>query len=202
MYRRILIAITAIFVCTFTVFAQNSGTKYERYNRWMVGGELAANTGNQYGIGAKAVYGRQFSEILFLGVGFGLDMYVENQGDRSTTYTYPDGTEISMIYPPYAFNFLVPVYADLQINFSRKRAPFFAELKLGGAVDFDLERVRGTNITNTLDIRGGGVLLGAAIGKRFALRNEDEIDVTIGWDAIIWPWYINVPLSIGVRYGF
>lgn len=202
MYKRIAIVITAIFVCIFTVSAQTSAPKFDRYNRWMVGGELAVNTGGQYGIGAKAVYGRQFSEIVFLGVGFGLDMYVENRGDRSETITHPDGTEVIRTYPPYAFNFLVPVYADLQVNFSRKRVPFFVEFKLGGAMDFDLDRVRGTNNTNTLDIRGGGVLLGAAIGKRFALKNENEIDVTIGWDAIVWPWYINAPLSIGVRYGF
>ena len=55
-----------------------------------------------------------------------------------------------MTQPPYAFDFLVPVYADLQVNFSRKRSPFFAEFKLG-----------------------------AAIGKRFALNGDNEINVTI-----------------------
>ena len=80
---------------------------------------------------------------------------------------------IIMTQPPYAFDFLVPVYADLQVNFFRKRSPFFAEFKLR-----------------------------AAIGKRFALNGDNEINVTIGWDGIIWPWYINAPLSIGVRYGF
>lgn len=80
---------------------------------------------------------------------------------------------IIMTQPPYAFDFLIPVYADLQVNFSRKRSPFFAEFKLR-----------------------------AAIGKRFALNGDIEINVTIGWDGIIWPWYINAPLSIGVRYGF
>ena len=129
-------------------------------------------------------------------------MYVYDQGDMSMTITHPDGTETIMTQPPYAFDFLIPVYADLQVNFSRKRSPFFAEFKLGGALDFELERVRGTNNTNKLELWGGGILLGAAIGKRFALNGDNEINVTIGWDSIIWPWYINAPLSIGVRYGF
>ena len=168
----------------------------------MVGGEVSYNTNNHYGIGPKATYGRQFSEILFLGIGFGVDMYVYDQGDRSMTITHPDGTQTIKTQPPYAFDFLVPVYADLQVNFSRKRSPFFAEFKLGGALDFELERVRGTNNTNKLELWGGGILFGAAIGKRFALNGDNEINVTIGWDSIIWPWYINAPLSIGVRYGF
>lgn len=202
MVKKLLIATAALSVFVFTASAQTSAPKYERHNKWMIGGEIAYNTNNHYGIGPKAIYGRQFSEIVFLGVGFGVDMYVYNQVDMSVTITYPDGTETVIIHPPYAFDFLVPVYADLQVDFSRKRSPFFAEFKFGGALDFEIERVRGTNNTNKLDLWGGGILLGAAIGKRFALRNDNEIDVTIGWDGIIWPWYINAPLSIGVRYGF
>ena len=202
MYRKIAITAAALLVLVFTASAQTSAPKYERLNKWMVGGEVAYNTNNHYGIGPKAIYGRQFSEIVFLGVGFGVDMYVYNQGEMSMTITHPDGTETIITQPPYAFDFLVPVYADLQVNFSRKRAPFFAEFKLGGALDFEIERVRGTNNTNKLDLWGGGILFGAAIGKRFALRSENEIDITLGWDGIIWPWYINAPLSIGVRYGF
>lgn len=201
LYRSIATA-AAILFCAFTVSAQTSAPEYERNNRWMVGGELAVNTASQYGIGAKAVYGRQFSEIVFLGVGFGADMYVENRGKQSTTLIDQDGNKTVMIYPPYAFDFLLPVYADLQVNFSRRKAPFFAEFKLGGALDFNLKRVRGTNNTDKLELRGGGVLFGAALGKRFALRNQNEIEVTIGWDMIVWPWYINAPLSIGVRYCF
>ena len=189
-------------IAILSASAQTSAPKYERHNKWMVGGEVAYNTNNHYGIGPKAIYGRQFSEIVFLGVGFGVDMYVYNQGEMSMTITHPDGTETIITQPPYAFDFLVPVYADLQVNLSRKRAPFFAEFKLGGALDFEIERVRGTNNTNKLDLWGGGILVGAAIGKRFALRSENEIDVTLGWDGIIWPWYINAPLFIGVRYGF
>lgn len=200
--KRILTIVCAMAIAVLSASAQTSAPKYERHNKWMVGGEVAYNTNNHYGIGPKAIYGRQFSEIVFLGVGFGVDMYVYNQGEMSMTITHPDGTETIITQPPYAFDFLVPVYADLQVNLSRKRAPFFAEFKLGGALDFEIERVRGTNNTNKLDLWGGGILVGAAIGKRFALRSENEIDVTLGWDGIIWPWYINAPLSIGVRYGF
>ena len=189
-------------IAVLSASAQTSAPKYERHNKWMVGGEVAYNTNNHYGIGPKAIYGRQFSEIVFLGVGFGIDMYVYNQGEMSMTITHPDGTQTIKTQPPYAFDFLVPVYADLQVNFSRKRSPFFSEFKLGGALDFELERVRGTNNTNKLELWGGGILFGAAIGKRFALNGDNEINVTIGWDSIIWPWYINAPLSIGVRYGF
>lgn len=200
--KRILTIVCAMAIAILSASAQTSAPKYERHNKWMVGGEVAYNTNNHYGIGPKATYGRQFSEILFLGIGFGVDMYVYDQGDMSMTITHPDGTETIMTQPPYAFDFLIPVYADLQVNFSRKRSPFFAEFKLGGALDFELERVRGTNNTNKLELWGGGILLGAAIGKRFALNGDNEINVTIGWDSIIWPWYINAPLSIGVRYGF
>ena len=200
--KRILTIGCAMAIAVLSASAQTSAPKYERHNKWMVGGEVAYNTNNHYGIGPKAIYGRQFSEIVFLGVGFGVDMYVYNQGEMSMTITHPDGTETIITQPPYAFDFLVPVYADLQVNLSRKRAPFFAEFKLGGALDFEIERVRGTNNTNKLDLWGGGILVGAAIGKRFALRSENEIDVTLGWDGIIWPWYVNAPLSIGVRYGF
>ena len=200
--KRILTIVCTMAIAVLSASAQTSAPKYERHNKWMVGGEVAYNTNNHYGIGPKAIYGRQFSEIVFLGVGFGIDMYVYNQGEMSMTITHPDGTETIITQPPYAFDFLVPVYADLQVNLSRKRAPFFAEFKLGGALDFEIERVRGTNNTNKLDLWGGGILVGAAIGKRFALKSENEIDVTLGWDGIIWPWYINAPLSIGARYGF
>ena len=202
MVKNLLIATAALLVFGFTASAQTSAPKYEQHNKWMVGAEVSYNTNNHYGIGPKATYGRQYSEILFLGIGFGVDMYVYDQGDMSMTITHPDGTQTIKTQPPYAFDFLVPVYADLQVNFSRKRSPFFAEFKLGGALDFELERVRGTKNTNKLELWGGGILFGAAIGKRFALNGDNEINVTIGWDGIIWPWYINAPLSIGVRYGF
>lgn len=202
MNKKIIFAVAAIIVSALTVSAQTSDPKFKRYNRWMLGGQISYNTNSCPGIGVEAVYGRQFSEIVFLGVGFGTDMFVENRGESNMIISQPDGTQKVVKYPPYEFTFLIPVYADLQINFSRKSSPFFAELKFGGAIDVELERIRGTENTNSLDLWGGGVLFGAAIGKRFALRNESEIDVTLGWDGIIWPWYINAPVSVGVRYCF
>ena len=136
--KRILTIVCAMAIAVLSASAQTSAPKYERHNKWMVGGEVSYNTNNHYGIGPKAIYGRQFSEIVFLGVGFGVDMYVYNQGEMSMTITHPDGTETIITQPPYAFDFLVPVYADLQVNLSRKRAPFFAEFKLGGALDFEI----------------------------------------------------------------
>ena len=49
-----------------------------------------------------------------------------------------------------------------------------------------------------------GKILGQSFSSRsyVALNNESEIDVTLGWDGIIWPWYINAPVSLGVRYCF
>ena len=202
MLKKVIVAVAAFLVSALAVSAQTSGPKFERYNRWMVGGDISYSTYGYPGIGAKAIYGRHFSEIIFLGVGFGTDMFIFKESETKITTTYPDGTKDVKIYLPYGYDFLVPVYADLQINFSRKRSPFFAELKLGAAVDMELERVRGTKRYNELFLWGGGALFGAAIGKRFALRNEGDIDVTLNWDGILWPWYINTPVSLGVRYCF
>ena len=116
--------------------------------------------------------------------------------------TDADGTQTVIIRPPYRHSFLVPVYADLQVNFSRGRSPFFGELKVGGAVQVDLERIRGTHNTNELELLGGGVLMGAAAGKRFALNNGDELSIFLDIDCILGPWYANVPVSLGFRYGF
>ena len=69
-------------------------------------------------------------------------------------------------------------------------------------MDLSLDRVWGTNKSNTLDLGGGGVLLGAAAGKRFALRNEGELSVLLGVDCILGPFYANVPVTLGIRYGF
>ena len=131
-----------------------------------------------------------------------MDMYVHKAGEMSATITNPDGSQTVMIYPPYRYDFLLPVYADLQINLSRRRSPFFGELKFGAAVDVSLERIRGTNKSNSLYLGGGGVLMGAAAGKRFALKNDDQLSVVLGVDCILWPWYINVPVTLGFRYGF
>ena len=202
MLKKVIVAVAAIIVSALAVSAQTPRPKFERYNRWMVGGQLSYNTQNYPGIGVEAIYGRQFSEIVFLGVGFGTDVFINKENETQITTTYPDGTQDVKIYLPYEYDFLVPVYADLQVNFSRKRSPFFAELKLGAAVDVELTRVSGTKRYNEMYLWGGGALFGVAIGKKIALNNESEIDVTLGWDGIIWPWYINAPVSLGVRYCF
>lgn len=202
MKSKIIVAVAAILASVFTVSAQTSDAKFHRHNKWMVGGEFVQNSNGYLGAGATGIYGRQFSEVVFLGVGFGMDMYVHKAGEMSATITNPDGSQTVMIYPPYRYDFLLPVYADLQINLSRRRSPFFGELKFGAAVDVSLERIRGTNKSNSLYLGGGGVLMGAAAGKRFALKNDDQLSVVLGVDCILWPWYINVPVTLGFRYGF
>ena len=168
----------------------------------MVGGEFVNNSNGDLGFGATGIYGRQFSQSVFLGVGFGLDTYISKDGEMSMTITDEAGNQTVKIFPPYNYSFLLPVYADLQVNLSHRRAPFFGEIKVGGAVDLSLTRIRGTHKTNSLNLGGGGILLGAGAGKRFVLKNEDEINVVLSVDCILWPWYINLPVSLGIRYGF
>ena len=202
MKRYIIVAVAAILASALTSSAQTAEPKFQRYNRWMVGGEFVRNILHANGGGVTGIYGRQFSEIVFLGVGFGVDTYIYKAGKSTTTITDADGTQTVIIRPPYRYSFLVPVYADLQVNFSRRKSPFFGEFKVGGAVHMELERIRGTHNKNELDFWGGGVLMGAAAGKRFALNNDDELSLFLGIDCILGPWYANVPVSLGIRYGF
>jgi hypothetical protein len=202
MKRKIILAIAAIIASLSAASAQTSEETFQRHNRWMVGGEFVRNILHANGGGVTGIYGRQFSEIVFLGVGFGVDTYIYKAGKSTTTITDADGTQTVIIRPPYRYSFLVPVYADLQVNFSRRKSPFFGEFKVGGAVHMGLERIRGTHNKNELDFWGGGVLMGAAAGKRFALKNDDQLSVVLGVDCILWPWYINVPVTLGFRYGF
>ena len=202
MKRKIILAIAAIIASLSAASAQTSEETFQRHNRWMVGGEFVRNIFHANGFGVTGIYGRQFSEIVFLGAGFGVDTFIYNGGKSTTIITDADGTQTVIIRPPYRYSFLVPVYADLQVNFSRRKSPFFSEFKVGGAVHMELERIRGTHNKNELDFWGGGVLMGAAIGKRFALNNEDELSVFLGVDCILGPWYANVPVSLGIRYGF
>ena len=202
MKRKIILAIAAIIASLSAASAQTSEETFQRHNRWMVGGEFVRNILHANGGGVTGIYGRQFSEIVFLGVGFGVDTYIYKAGKSTTTITDADGTQTVIIRPPYRYSFLVPVYADLQVNFSRRKSPFFGELKVGGAVQVDLERIRGTHNTNELELLGGGVLMGAAAGKRFALNNGDELSIFLDIDCILGPWYANVPVSLGIRYGF
>ena len=202
MKRKIFIVIAAIIASSSAASAQTSEGTFQRHNRWMVGGELARNIFMSNGLGASGIYGRQFSEIVFLGVGFGMDAYIYKAGESTTILTDADGNQTVIIRPPYRYSFLLPVYADLQVNFSRRESPFFCEFKLGAAVNLNLDRIRGTIDKNELELLGGGALLGAGIGKRFALKNEDELNVVLGIDCILGPFYANLPLSVGIRYGF
>ena len=202
MKRKIILAIAAIIASLSAASAQTHEETFQRHNRWMVGGELARNIFMSNGLGASGIYGRQFSEIVFLGVGFGMDAYIYKAGESTTILTDADGNQTVIIRPPYRHSFLLPVYADLQVNFSRRESPFFGEFKLGAAVNLNLDRIRGTIDKNELELLGGGALLGAGIGKRFALNNEDELNVVLGIDCILGPFYANLPLSVGIRYGF
>ena len=202
MKRKIFIVIATIIASLSAASAQTHEETFQRHNRWMVGGELARNIFMSNGLGASGIYGRQFSEIVFLGVGFGMDAYIYKAGESTTILTDADGKQTVIIRPPYRYSFLVPVYADLQVNFSRRESPFFGELKLGAAVNLNLDRIRGTIEKNELELLGGGALLGAGIGKRFALKNEGELNVVLGIDCILGPFYANLPLSLGIRYGF
>ena len=202
MKKKILFAVAAIIASLSAASAQTTEETFQRHNRWMVGGEFVRNILHANGFGVTGIYGRQFSEIVFLGAGFGVDTFIYNGGKSTTTITDADGTQTVIIRPPYRYSFLVPVYADLQVNFSRRKSPFFGEFKVGGAVHMELERIRGTHNKNELDFWGGGVLMGAAAGKRFALNNDDELSLFLGIDCILGPWYANVPVSLGIRYGF
>lgn len=202
MYRKILICAAAIALSAAAVSAQESSeTKFKRHNRWMAGIEMVKASRDDIGIGVTAVYGRQFSEIIFLGVGFGTDLTFINTGEREEIFTDNEG---NTIYRKYGKDngFIFPLYADLQINFSRRRSPFFAEFKAGLAFDAVLTHITGTEKYSTFDFGGGGVLLGSGVGKRFRLGNGDDIDVKIGVDCILGPFYANIPITLGVRYGF
>lgn len=202
MNRKVLIAVAAFIMSAAAVSAQEaSESKFKRYNRWMVGIELTKDNHDAIGPGVTAVYGRQFSDLIFLGVGFGTDMSISKSAGMRVETTDENGNNVIKEYGPNHY-FRFPVYADLQVNLSRRPSPFFAEFKVGAAVDVALQRVRGTENYNTLEWAGGGVLLGSGVGKRFKLKNDDNIDVKIGVDCIMGPFYANVPISLGIRYGF
>ena len=202
MYRKIIIAVAAFIMSAAALSAQEATkAKFKRYNRWMVGIDMIKDSRDAIGSGVTAVYGRQFSELIFLGVGFGTDMTIHNHGQSRVEITDKNGNTTIKEFGPYYY-FLFPVYADLQVNLSRRQSPFFAEFKAGAAVDTDLTRVRGTESYCTYEWAGGGVLLGSGVGKRFKLKNDDNIDIKIGVDCYLGPFYANIPITLGVRYGF
>lgn len=202
MKKSILIALALIILSALATSAQNKTPKFERHNRWMTEISFTKDNRSSLGFGVRGIYGRQFSEVIFLGVGFGTDVTFENAGRMSITITDENGNETVKEYAPYKHHFLFPVYADLMVDFTRGPSPFFAEFKIGGAFDTSLTRVRGTESYSTFEFGGGGVLLGSGVGKHFRLKNDDHIDVMVSADCILGPFYINVPISIGLRYGF
>ena len=48
MFKNLLITTAVLLVFGFTASAQTSAPKYERHNKWMVGGEVSYNTNNHY----------------------------------------------------------------------------------------------------------------------------------------------------------
>lgn len=202
MNRKVLIAVAAFIMSAAAVSAQEaSKAKFKRYNRWMVGIDLIKDSYDAIGSGVTAVYGRQFSDLIFLGVGFGTDMTVSDSGKTRVEIIDNNGDKTIKEFGPDLY-ILFPVYADLQVNLSRRPSPFFAEFKAGIAVDTELTFVSGTERYCTYDWAGGGVLLGSGVGKRFKLKNDDNIDIKIGVDCYLGPFYANIPITLGVRYGF
>lgn len=195
-----IIAAAMLFICSTGICAREIP---EKETRWMTGGELSASSSSgAFGGGFTGIYGRQYSERVFFGVGFGMNAYARKDMEIGHIITHPDGSETVMTIPPFRYFLRLPVYADLQINLSDNPSPFFGEFKAGAACHFNVYRVRGTENSSSMDVSLGGVLLGAGIGKRFTLDNGNEINALIGIDCIFWPWYLDLPVNIGVRYCF
>ena len=102
----------------------------------MLSGRYVAplGAGVTHGVGVEAIYGRQFTPIVFLGVGFGFDVYFNYVGKTTLSWTDADGNYHYEERGPWRTGTHIPVYADLQFNFSRKPAPMFAEFKLGAGM--------------------------------------------------------------------
>ena len=85
MNKRFLLAVAFILISAALASAQTTGQTFERYNRWMVGGELLKRYNEDFGWGATGIYGRQFSEIIFLGIGVGVETHVRKDAPSSIT---------------------------------------------------------------------------------------------------------------------
>ena len=197
-------AVTAILVSAATLSAQTADGKFKRHNRWMAGADVIKSFWHDIGMGATGIYGRQYSETVFLGVGFGMQTHMKKSGTTTVTYDDGAGNKTIMTYPPYKWSLSFPLYADLQVDFSESRAPFYVEVKAGGIISFEILRVRGTENYNEMEwapFGETGIYAGIHMGKRFALNNGDEIDLSIGGDCILG-WGFDIPVSLGVRYGF
>ncbi|MBO5780565.1 MAG: hypothetical protein J6R27_05645 [Muribaculaceae bacterium] len=152
------------------------------YNRWMLGARAVWMPENHAGAGVEAIFGRQFSKIVFLGVGFGADVHITQRGaeyfvDSLDPDDEWDGGPV----------FSIPIFADLQVNFGKYEAPFFAELRLGG----------------TFQSRSAvSVMGGLGVGKRFKLPNNDHLNVKLTADMMLGIIYMNIPLALSVNYEF
>ena len=200
MYKRFLLAVAFILISAALASAQTTGQTFERYNRWMVGGELIKRYNEDFGWGATGIYGRQFSEIIFLGIGVGVETHVRKDAPSSITIE-KDGKTIERIFPPYNWMLSFPLYADLQINFSRNTAPFYAEVKAGLFADYRIRRVRGTESYNKISEGGSGIISGFAFGKRFALNNGDLLNISLGANCYLGAGP-EVSAGLGITYGF
>lgn len=204
MYKRLILAVTAILVSATAMSAQTADGKFERHNRWMVGMDVVKSFWHDIGMGANGIYGRQFSETVFLGVGFEVQTHMKKTGKSMVEYDDGDGNHIVTIHPPYKWSLTFPIYADLQVDFSKSRSPFYVEVKAGGVTSFEILRVRGTENYNKVDwvpLGETGIYAGIHLGKRFALNNGDEINISIGSDCILG-WGFDIPISLGISYGF
>ncbi len=200
MYKRFLLVVAFILISATLASAQTTGQTFERYNRWMVGGEVIKRYNENFGWGVTGIYGRQFSEIVFLGVGLGIQTHARITEPGGVTIE-KDGQTIERIFPPYKWMLSFPLYADLQINFSRNTAPFYAEVKAGLFADYSIRRVRGTESYNEISKGNSGIIGGFAIGKRFALKNGDQLNVSLGSDITVG-FAPEMSAYIGVSYGF
>ena len=53
MYKRFLLAVAFILISAALASAQTTGQTFERYNRWMVGGELIKRYNEDFGWGGQ-----------------------------------------------------------------------------------------------------------------------------------------------------
>lgn len=184
--KKFLFLCVAFMALFTTAEAQNvQKSSFEKYNQWMLSGRYIA----PLGAGVEAIYGRQFNPIVFLGVGFGFDVHFNYIGKSSSAWTDKDGNYHYKEYGPWQTGTYIPLYADLQLNFSRRPAPFFAEMRLGLGM-------------GQLHPEGLCVQAGLAFGKRFMLKNNHLLKAKIGADIARGPWYAYMPLYLAVGYQF
>ena len=105
----------------------------------------------RYGLGAEMINGYQFNAHLSAGLGLGLNIYYQKT--------------------------LLPAYADLRVNFLKKKSSPFGVLQIGYAFDSDELPGAGTG-NNEFD---GGFLLNPSIGFRFFVRPKRAYIFSLGY---------------------